>query len=83
MSQITVRKLPKNVEQQIRQMAHENNTSINRTIIFLLKKSLGMTESVDKKRNLSDLAGTWSERDDQQFKENTKMFEKIDDEIWR
>jgi hypothetical protein len=83
MSQITLRKLPKNVEQQIRQIARENNTSINRTIIYLLKKSLGINDSVEKRRDLSDLAGTWNEKDVIEFKENTKMFERVDDEIWR
>ena len=83
MSQITLRKLPENVERQIRRIARETNTSINKTIINLLKKSLGLKDADNKMRDLSDLAGAWSEEEVREFEENTQVFEKIDEEIWR
>jgi hypothetical protein len=83
MSQITLRKLPENVERQIRRIARETGTSINKTIIDLLKKSLGLRDTDNKMRDLSDLAGAWSEEEVREFEENTQVFEHIDEEIWR
>ena len=79
MSQITLRKIPENVERQIRRIARETNKSINKTIIDLLKKSLGFQDEEYKMRDLSDLAGTWSEEEAREFEENTKGFEQIDE----
>ena len=83
MSQITLRKIPENVERQIRRIARETDTSINKTIIDLLKKSLGLRDTENKSRDLSDLSGTWSEEEAREFEENTRMFGHIDEEIWR
>lgn len=82
MSQITIRKIPQNIESQIRALAHRNNSSINKTIIDLLEKALGTERSSRKKRDLSVLEGTWSEEDAKEFENHTKIFDKIDKEIW-
>ena len=82
MSQITLRQLPDNLERQIRLLADENNTSINKTIIRLLQKSLGLTPGEEKKRDLGELSGSWSTEEVREFEENLLVFEKIDDEIW-
>jgi hypothetical protein len=71
------------VERQIRRIARETGTSINKTIIDLLKKSLGLRDTENKMRDLSDLAGAWSEEEVREFEENTQVFEHIDEEIWR
>jgi len=80
MSQITLRKLPENLENQIRKLAQKNHSSLNRTIIELLEKALG---SGIKKRNLSKLAATWSKQEATEFENNTKTFEQIDEDIWK
>jgi hypothetical protein len=82
MSQITLRQLPDNLERQIRRLADENNTSINKTIIRLLHRALGLTPGEDKKRDLSEIAGSWSAGEVREFEENLRIFEKIDEEIW-
>ena len=82
MNQITLRQIPENIYKQIRILAKKNNTSINKTIIVLLKKSLGIEDYSDKKRNLSDLAGTWNEYQLDEFNKNIQIFEQIDNEVW-
>jgi hypothetical protein len=82
MSQITLRQIPEHLEQQIRQLAAENKTSINKTIIYLLQKCLGIPENGKKKRDLHDIFGSWDMAEAQLFEENTKMFEEIDTELW-
>ncbi len=82
MSQITLRQIPEDTYKQLRNIAKKNKTSINKTILSLLKQSLGIEESSDKKRNLSDLAGTWNKHQHDEFNKNTQVFEQIDNEVW-
>ena len=67
MSQITVRQLPEKIEKRLRDLARENQTSLNKTIIALLKKGLGMEEHSGKNRDLADLAGTWNAKHADEF----------------
>jgi hypothetical protein len=83
MSQITLRQLPENLEKQIRSLSKKNNTSINKIIIQLLKKSLGHDADAEKKRSLRDLSGRWNPKELEEFERNTREFEKIDREIWK
>lgn len=83
MSQITIRNLPGYLEKQIRSLSKKNNLSLNKTIIQLIKKSLGGGSEVVKKRSLSDLSGSWSQNEYREFEKNTAVFNKIDKEIWK
>lgn len=83
MSGITLRKVPAAIEKQLRALARHTGTSLNKTIISLLARAMGMAEGTPKARDLSDLAGTWTEREAREFEENTRAFEQIDESIWR
>ncbi|MCD4722892.1 MAG: hypothetical protein K8S13_24000 [Desulfobacula sp.] len=63
-------------------MSKKQNKSINKTIIALLEKALGLRDNSNKKRDLSKLAGTWDKSQSEEFIKNTAMFDKIDREIW-
>jgi hypothetical protein len=82
MSQITLRQLPPNIERRIRRLANEGNMSLNKTIILLLKKSLGLTENENKQRNLENLSGNWDEQEVKEFESNMHVFNEVDDEVW-
>ncbi len=82
MNQITLRKIPKRVDALIRSLSKKQNKSINKTIIILLEKALGIKDRSNKKRDLSKFSGTWSNEDFNEFEKNTKIFNKIDKEIW-
>ncbi len=49
MNQITLRKIPQSVEVAIRGVSAKNGESLNKTIIALLQKSLGVN-ATDKKK---------------------------------
>lgn len=83
MSQITIRKIPENIERQIRDLSQKNQCSLNQTVITLLGKALGTEEKSHKKRDLSGLAGTWDNEQAEEFEKNTAVFEQIDVEIWQ
>ncbi len=83
MSQITLRNLPEIINQRIRQLSQESGLSLNKTIIELLGKSLGIRGNNPKqKRDVSKLAGTWSKKDENEFNKNTAVFNNIDQELW-
>ncbi len=82
MSHITLRQVPERVNTLIRSLSKKNNRSINKTIIALLEKALGLKENSNKKRDLSGFAGTWNKSEIEEFEVNTKIFNKIDKEIW-
>ena len=50
--------------------------------IGVLMESLHLGDGIDRKRDLSDLAGTWSDEEAKEFEANTRVFEQIDDEMW-
>lgn len=83
MNQITLRKIPDNVYDQLRMMARKNKTSINRTIIRILKKSTGLEDEQDKVRDLSELSGTWDKEEFEEFRKNISGFATIDEEVWK
>lgn len=82
MYHMNIRQIPDYLEKRLRQVARQKNNSLNKTVIELLKKALGFMQFPQKKRNFSGLAGGWSEKDVKEFTNNTKIFEKIDSEIW-
>ena len=83
MSQITLRQIPKDLETRLRAMAQESHTSLNKTIIAILLKAIGLSSGERKKRNLDDLSGSWDSSEAEEFEKNTTVFERIDPEIWQ
>ncbi len=83
MNQITLRQIPENVDTLIRQLSKAQKKSINKTIIELLEKALGVSRNSTKKRDLSQLAGTWEESQFEEFEKNIAQFDTIDNEIWK
>jgi hypothetical protein len=59
-------------------------TSVNATVILLLRQALGLTRDAQEYDNgLGRLSGTWTKRDQDQFERATEPFEAIEDELWR
>lgn len=83
MNQLTLRQIPDDLNEALRQAAKSKNSSLNKVIITLLKKILGLDLGTRKKRDLSKLAGTWSQKQVSEFAGNTQMFQKIDAELWQ
>ena len=83
MSQITLRDVPRELDHRLRELARAQNKSLNRTIIGVLIESLHLGDGRDRKRDMSDLAGTWSAEEAEEFDANTRVFEQLDDEMWK
>ena len=82
MSQITLRQIPDVLNKQLRSLAGKNKTSLNKIVLSLLMKNLGLSANSDKKRDLKDLCGTWTQKQYDEFQKNTEYFSQIDSEIW-
>ena len=85
MNQFTVRQIPFSVEKKLREIARETGQSINKTVISLLEKALGIgdRQRYQKKRDLSRFAGIWKKEEAEEFENNTRIFEQIDPEVWQ
>jgi hypothetical protein len=83
MSQITLRDLPEPLERQIRREAHRNRMSLNKTIIRMIEKGLGVKAEAEMKRDLSGIAGTWNESAYKELQDSQSIFQAIDAENWR
>ena len=83
MSQITIRHIDPRLESQIRQMAGQQHISLSEAAKRLLMKGAGLGEDVAKKRDLLDLAGTWSQVQADAFEKTQERFYQIDPELWQ
>ena len=83
MSQITLRDLPEPLEKEIRKEARRKGSSLNKTIIAIIEKGLGLPSGSDKRRDLTSLAGTWDEAALAEFNKATSVFGTIDTENWQ
>ncbi len=85
MGVMTVRGLDDDTIKALKEKAKREGTSINATLVKILRKELG----IEKKRytvvyhDLDHLAGTWDEKDLDEFQKNVEDFEKIDEKMWK
>jgi len=85
MKTITIRGIEPGLDRVIKSRAKQNNLSVNQWVLQVLKKVTGMgKEPVFKKHHdLDALAGGWSKKEENSFKKNTQIFERIDEDIWK
>lgn len=83
MRQLTLREIHPELEREIRRIAAERGTSINKTVKALLAEALGVQHSSHKRRDLSEFSGSWSEQEAAAFDSAMQVFERIDDEVWK
>lgn len=85
MNQITVRGIAPELEKQIRRKAKATGKSLNKVMLEPIAGSAGQ----EKRRNrpagasLAELAGGWSEKEAREFEESVRVFEKIDEAMWK
>ena len=57
--QYTIRGIPAVVDDALRMRAHETGKSLNEVVIDALAEGAGVTRAPRKRRDLSEVAGTW------------------------
>jgi DNA polymerase III delta subunit len=79
--QYTIRGLPARLDTLIRRRAKEEGKSLNTVAVEALMEAFGLRGSVQARRDLGKLAGSWVE--DSAVDEALEGQRVIDDEMWR
>ena len=80
--QTTIRGIPEDLEDALRERARRSSESLNRTMVRLLREAVGLNPP-RRKRDLSALAGTWSREEADEFDRQVRWSDQIDEELWR
>ena len=85
MATMTIRGIDDEVSKLLKDRAKSEDISVNGLILKMIKESLGIEKKKRTKtyRDLDHLAGTWSEKDFNEFQKRVEDMEKIDEEIWK
>ena len=83
MKTLSLRGIDEEMEKALKKEAQKEKTSVNTTILNLIRESIGLRKRHKVYRDLDELAGTWNEKDEEAFKENTQFFDTINEEIWK
>ncbi|MEM7584975.1 MAG: hypothetical protein AAF560_16395 [Acidobacteriota bacterium] len=83
MQHLTVRNIPPDLASALNTEKQRRQTSLNQTVIDLLKQSLGVTPGQKRTNGLGRLAGRWTEEEFQEFEAATAPTREVDEELWR
>ncbi len=79
--QYTIRQVPSQIDEALRQRAREEGRSLNTVAIEMLERGLGLTGTPIRYHDLDDLAGTWV--DDPEFDKAIQDMDQIDQDLWQ
>lgn len=80
-SHLTVRNLPSELAAALDREKQRRGTSLNQTVIDLLRQSLGVKGT--RSNGVGRLAGTWTEAEHKEFLSAIRSFEEIDQDLWK
>ena len=83
MKTMTIRSIPDEVADFIAKRAANEGRSLNATTVSLLAEAAGFTTPTKKKRDLTWIAGTWTDEEKREFDEAVAETRKIDYEEWK
>ena len=79
--QYTLRNVPSSLDDALRSLAREEGKSLNQVTLEALERSLGLAGEPLKRRDLSDVAGSWHE--DPEFDRALEDQRCVEPEVWR
>ncbi len=79
---LTIRKLPDRVADAVHKRAEESHLSFSRALISLLEDRMKEPGKIKKKRDLSYIAGSWSDEEAKEFNEVLADQRKVDPGMW-
>jgi hypothetical protein len=80
---LTIRNVDRQLAGALARETKRRGTSLNQTVLDLLRRAVGVDPSGPRTNGLEKLAGTWSQQEFEEFDAHTEMFERIDPELWR
>ena len=79
--QYTIRNVPTTLDAELRRRALEEGKSLNEVAIEALARGAGISGERSRKRDLSDIVGTWQH--DPEFDEAIAAQDTVDEDLWR
>jgi hypothetical protein len=79
--QYTLRNIPPYLDEALRSRAREEGKSLNEVALETLLAGMGLAGEPIKRRDLSDIAGTWV--DDPEIDAALEDQRRIDSDLWR
>lgn len=79
--QYTLRNVPDDVDQALRERARREGRSLNELLIQALREALGLRAEPPRRRSAEGVAGTWT--DDPEVDAALEAERRIDDAAWR
>ena len=83
MKVLTIRGVSKRLSDALEREKRQRGRSLNQTVLDVLSDRLGIGESGPRRNGLARLAGTWSQKEFEQFEAAVASTEQVDDELWR
>jgi hypothetical protein len=79
--QYTIRRIPPAVDAALRRKARAEGKSLNEAAVDALVEGAGLSGAPQRRRDLSNIAGTWHE--DAGFDAAIVAQDQIDEDLWR
>jgi hypothetical protein len=86
LKQLTLRGFDKPLERRLRDEARSDGSSLNRAALKLMRRGAGLDHAAPVRgvgASLDHLIGTWSAEDARVMHEATRVFERVDEDLWR
>jgi len=85
MTQITIRISDPEMEKALRRKAKESKKSLNKVVLELIGESYGKGRGKEKPagESLREFAGTMTNEEAAELEDAIRIFEEIDEEIWK
>ena len=83
MRHLTVRNVPDDLGRALDREKRRRGTSLNQTILDLLRDALGVETGRARSNGLAKLAGSWSEEYRKRFEDSLAVAEQVDEDLWR
>ena len=80
---MTIRNIPTDLAQALDRERRKRGTSLNRTVLALLRNALGVPIQAVWSNGLRQLAGTWSEAEHKHFEQAVAPLGEVDEAMWR
>ncbi len=84
MNTLTIRGIDPELSDKIKEKSKKSGMSINKIMLKILKSSFGLEKgkTFPVYHDLDDLAGTWTDKDAEEFNKNTQELREIDKGLW-
>jgi len=80
---LSIRNLPSDVARALERERKRRGTSLNATVVELLRVAVGSGPGAPFDNGLGKHAGGWTAKDHEEFERNTRVFDRIDEEKWK